>query len=306
MDVFYFKIKSENKEVGDFMKIKVVNKSIDQKIFDNFKDKVYDMVFDISKKLNIDSDIIVNVCGNGTEKGVNGSCYSMKNRHIIYLYQHLFEREDDSLELVILHELVHAKDAYLINKKKDNFKTYKTYKKDIDNYIIKTGFDTWTEFHAHFIVNKISNDYKFSYTTLKMVKKYEEILSIKDKIIQTIKNKKDYNELLSEYFKKTDEYIYMFSTTLAAMPFKNYNYEYVEKTQNKPAFKKVMKLYDKAYKLIGKMFHGTYGKHMEKRLFNIGYFIFDEFYYPLNIGIKKYRRGLDLCFFMERESENNV
>ena len=282
------------------MKVNVINKGIEQETFNNCKDKVSNMVLDISEKLDIDTYIVVNICKDTDVITIDGSCHSMKNKHNIYLYQHLLEKEDDSLELVILHELVHAKDAYYVNKKDYYFKTYKPYKKDIDYYIIKNGFRLWTEFHAHFIVNKVSNEYKFSYTPLKMVKMYEEILDIKYKLIEVIDNEEERNNLLKDYYEKTNDFIYMFSSTLAANPFKNYNYEYASKTQNKPAYKKVMKLYDKAYKLIVKMFHGTYGKHMEGRLFKLGYFIFDEFYLPLNIGIKKYRHGLDLCFFMEK------
>ena len=103
------------------MKVKVINKGIEQETFNNCKDKVSNMVLDISKKLDIDTYIIVHICKEPDIRTIDGCCHSMKNKHIIYLYQHLLEREDDSLELVILHELVHAKDAYYVNKNNRSF-----------------------------------------------------------------------------------------------------------------------------------------------------------------------------------------
>lgn len=283
------------------MKIMVFNKNCDIETFNKYKTKVYDLALEIATEFEIDTNIDIFICGEKSDQGFTGCCTHLKNKQMIDLFPSLFNREDDHLELVLFHELIHACDSYFVDSKKAKYKTYKQEFRDVDSFIINVGFNSWTEFQACYLVNKISNSYKFNYTFLDMVKDYELLLKKKEDILVRISNKEQIDDYLNEYIEDVQEFLYFTSRTMASIPFKNNNYDYCEKTKSKQSFKKIDKLYYKLFALYSKMFHGTYGKYLFNRLYKIGSLWFKEIFTPLNIGISKYNYGYDYMFFVEKE-----
>ena len=289
MDVFYFKIKSKFDKAGEFMKIKVKNNGCDKDIYEGYKGKIYDIVLKFINTMNIQANIIVNMCGECPMEGLNGLCSSLKKKHNIYLYPSLFnETTDTHLELVIYHELMHVKDYYYIHGNKKHYKKMQKLK-NIEDFLMDMGYHSWTEFNACLRVNSISNSYKFNPTFLDMVKEYEQLLKIRENIETSLKEQKPLEISTGEYVDRIYKFIYFFSRTMAAIPFKK-QYSYCEKTKNKESFKKVDKLYKKSFNLHVKMLHGTYGKYLYKRLYKIGDFWYNEVFKALNISLVRYKK----------------
>lgn len=125
------------------MKIRVINKDINQEQFNKYSSIIATIVFNKCEDLKIDEKLTIYLKDKPTRNGINGSCYSRKKRYYMDLYSSLFDRKDDELELVIFHELVHLKDLISIDSKKTKYKSYKHTYKNIDNILIRQGF-SWT------------------------------------------------------------------------------------------------------------------------------------------------------------------
>ena len=280
------------------MKLVVYNGGINEDKFLKYKDKILELFIENCEIMKINFDIIVEVVEKNTI--FFGSFTRVKRKYKIQISEGLLDEieitnKDDHLDLVICHELWHAVDAYNVNIKKTSYKTNCPKYRSYDDFITEIGFHAWTEFSACYRVNQISNSFKVEPTFLDMVKRFEKIIEIRDKISEIPKDDND-TKLGFELFDEIKMFIYLSSRYLAASNFKN-KYKYCEKTRNKESYKYLNYVYSRVSKVFAKMFHGMYGAHYLTRLRKLGTIWLEELYVPLNIWLTK--KGRRVRFVLE-------
>lgn len=273
------------------MKIKISNDGINQELYSKYES----LILEITRYFSCDLDLNVNITVKVTKENskFNGSCVRKRKGYVVQLSERLLhDIEDgygnDHLQIVIMHELIHVKDACNINMKKSSYKTHRRFYRTYDNFIINIGYSSWTEMHACLVTFVNSNAYKREPTFLQMVKKLDEILEFRDKILKYTGDDEEYfNNMLDDYLELINLFVYLSSRYIAAIPFKNTNYTHCDKTQKKSSYIYLKKLYDKLSTLFGKSLHGIYGKHLLSRTYKMGLFWMKEIYVPLNIYLSK-------------------
>ena len=268
------------------MKITLINDGIDQELYDKYKTGIYNLVEENYKLLDLKVDLIVKL--SKFDSNYNGTCKRKRKKYEVMLSEKLLYEVEETgnpvhLDLVIYHELIHVCDSYEVNSKNTSYKTCLNYYRTYDDFIINIGHNSWTEFHACVEVFHVSNAYKFEYTFLKLVKMFENITKLRDKILDYCSYDQEfYNEMVDNYFSEIHKFVYRSSRFFASIPYVK-NYKHCEKTRNKKEYIYVMKLYKKLMKVFSKSFYGMYGKNHIKRLYKIGYIWITELYIPLNI-----------------------
>ena len=279
------------------MKIKVINDGINQVLYDKYESTIFELANENYNILNLDVDVVVIVTK--LSPNYNGACRRVRRKYQVELSEKLLELTErvdstNNLDLVIFHELMHVKDACIVNGKKSSYKTQCRFYYSYDNFVINVGYNSWTEFHACFETFDISDAYKVEPTFLYMVKKFEKIIKFRDEIFNTsFTDEKVFNETLDEYFEKIHEFVYLSSRFIASIPFNRRRNRHCEKTRTKPEYKYLLHIYDKLINVFSKSLHGVYGKHLFTRLYKIGLIWINELYVPLNIyPIKKNEKVL--------------
>lgn len=273
---------------------KIKNAGIEKNIFNEYKDHILNVVKDIYDDCNFKFKCVVKTSNLDTDS--SGICGRKGQKYEIVLYKKAFSRNLDYLDLVIYHELIHAKDASIINLKDSTFKTHKIKFRSYKDFITNIGYRSWTEFNACLNVNAISNSYKMECTFLEMVKSYEKLLKMKEAIQTSEEDLGEINKLLIEYVNEIDSFVYFSSRFIAADLFRNSKNKHCEKTKNKEAYVCLSNLYSELRELYRKSYHGKYGKHMMKRMYKLGLFWMENLYVTLNLYLCKNRRYVTFVF----------
>ena len=125
-----------------------------------------------------------------------------------------------------------------------------------------------------------------------MVRQYKELKKISAYIEKNIDNRsKEFLDKCNELFEGTKNFIYFCAMFLAKIySFKNIKYHYSDKTLKDKDFQYIKKFLNKLNSLTLKMGYGTYGRYMDKRLYNLGDYILDNIYIPLGFRVAQKRK----------------
>ena len=118
-------------------------------------------------------------------------------------------------------------------------------------------------------------------------------------MINDDENIKDIKSEISKIVKLINQFIYSSSRYIASLTFRKSLYEYNEKHTSKEEFIEVIKINSDLYRLIYKMTHGTYGKYLGKRLYNIGSYIINEIYERFNIRMFIHKSTIGYEYILE-------
>lgn len=292
-------------------KIKLKNKSLDEKIYLAQKENIINMfkiMLDNMNIHNITLEVYIVNCEKylSNDNIVGDAAFSYKKgKYIVLLSPKIIEEYHNKynldLELCIIHELVHLRDFYMLHEyKKIDLNPYNNRLNTEENNIFKLGYTFWTEFNAYKECFKLEKDFDYN-TTYQMMKKYIDIKE-KDKYIKILFKKEDKSvfEEADEYKKLVDSFIYLFSKYLAGLIFgKGRYYRYSDKTQNSKEYKKIERLGRGLSIRIVKMFHNRYGKYYYKRIYNIGLFILKNIYKDFGLCFTKIRNKTRLIKWLD-------
>lgn len=189
---------------------------------------------------------------------------------------------------ILYHECLHIYDIHSIRSNPlYNFNPCSVSHRNSPSFIMDIGFHFWTEFYAYAKTFKYYKDYHEYKTFYQLVKSYKKIQE-QSHAIQYISKYEEQVEKLTEVRDEMKGFMYELAKHAAGSIFgKKRNYEYSQKTQNLKEYKYISKKLDVLIKMMLKMSHGTYGKYLFQRLYNIGVYILKSFYFPLSIRLKK-------------------
>lgn len=236
--------------------------------------------------------------------GTEASLYKKGRWYNLDLYDIVFENNLKYLDGIFFHEFAHIYDHHHVTLNNKNIcKADNSSFTSKNDYITYIGYHFWTEFFAYY------KSYDAGFYDSKDQKSFLDLLkiykNIKDnhKIIISEVIKEDAREDLDDCFTlfvdSIKYLIYELSKYIASLPFRKNNYKYCEKTTNKKEFKELSIIVDKLTDLVIKMTHGTYGKYMTKRLYNIGFYLYSKLFYSNNIDFERKGRKIATVFFLE-------
>lgn len=277
--------------------IKIINKDLNEDIFEKQKKNIADMCCSILESMGI-YKIKLNVVITNDEniygliKG--NAAFNYKRRHyIVNLTTRLIEEYHKGnkyyLEVSILHELAHLFDYYhAISNKcvKKQLKINST--KRTKDFIFKYGYRFFTEFNAYRICVQMYDKEFECETKYQMLQKYKRIKELDRKIRKQFNKDGTFCEVFDEYVGDIDKFIYSFSKYLAVEIYgKNRKQNYCEKTMDSKEFKEFTKLEIGLARNMEKMCRGTYGKHFMTRINKVGLYIKDNIFTKLGMEFEE-------------------
>lgn len=225
-----------------------------------------------------------------------------KKRYQIYLkhddISNLYNENKNGIIFgALFHEFLHIFDREQLCKNKyysfDFSKRFKT----IENYLIFLGFEFWTEYFAY---DKMYNKFKFIFkspTFYHLVKLYKKLETDSLDIRNHFCKSQEIKDKLYKFEKRVEFFIYELSMYMAYENQKYIRkYSYSKRVMNLSESKKLNKIILKIKSYLNKMNHGTYGKYLPIRLFNLGDCILKNIYNPLHLEIIEHRRKFCMAF----------
>lgn len=290
------------------MKIIYKNKTSNEVYINNI-DKVKILLEKLSLLLDFDLNLKVYFVKekNKISAVAAGVIKKDKKWFILYIYDCAFDCNQNNLDTVLFHEFAHLYDIYHASQNEEfNYINDKLYLKSYENLIKRTGFLYWTEFFAHYkcFKNNFSNP-NSAETFLQLVKHYKKIVTkkkeIEESILKEAKNIKVIKEQLYDLVELIGEFQYCSAGYIASLSFRKNLYDYSEKHKNKKEFKEVSEIIYNLVKLVFKMIHGTYGKHLGKRLYKIGSYINDKMFSKFNVRMFIYKSTIAYEYVCTKE-----
>lgn len=204
------------------------------------------------------------------------------------IMHYIAEEKYNLVNSIIYHECLHIYDMYSIRKNPlYNFNPCSSKYRNYASFIMSIGFQFWTEFYAYAKTFEYYKEY-YSYKTIYQLAKDYKKIQEKSKNIKFLSERAEQINRLDAVEDDMKVFLYMLARTAAGSIFgKKRKYQYSSKTQNLKEYTYVKKRLDVLIKMMKKMTHGTYGKYLYRRLYNIGFYILKHFYYPLSISVKK-------------------
>lgn len=292
------------------MKIIFKNKTR-KEIYEKNIDEIKKLVYKYAEPLGFDLRLKVYFVPDVEGVKPAASTYKKGKWFYIYIFDVLFEKEEEEfLECVIYHEFLHIYDLNnIFNNKQIKYKDYRCFFKLVHKPSIYIGLLFWTEFFAYYKCYSNGFYYKSKdfCTFLQMVNKYKKIVKKYETIVNDIEagenDKKSLRYATEEMIDMINGFVYDTSRYLASLPFEKRNYDYCEKTKQKPEYKEVSKIVDKLIDLVDKMRHGTYGKHLVTRLDKIGTFIIETIYEKFHFKFSNKRLKCTFEYHKEESEE---
>ena len=294
--------------------IEIINESDNAELFEAYKNDIIEMVkyniesfdFDINLKILIrdldNKEYFIN-------KETNGGFSTMErktNKFVICFGTESLKRikYDQGLDLAIaiIHELAHIYDLYhILNNKYYKINPLVNKQKNITDFVIAEGWNFWTEFFAYYFTFKEYYGLHNYPTILQLVNGLKKIKNdyIKLKPIIEHKNQETLDKA-EQLIQDIKVFIYSMAKHIAGdIRSKPKRYKYVNKTKEKPEFKKVEKLYDGLLKRVVELFSNTYGKGLARKLENIGDYIIRNIYMDFDLIPIKHKNYITFAFFTD-------
>lgn len=284
------------------------NKALTQELFNKYKEYICDLFLEIMRDLKIDCKLKVYIkpqeaIQESEDDFTSASFYSKRKDNVIDINDRciLDLENNNKSELYdnVFHELLHLYDKiHIMNNKYSNFDFMKKSFRKQEDFIIDYGYDFWTEFFAH---SQCYYNFKGKgvYTFYEMVRIYQKLKVYRKEIRDNRTNSKyELEKKINNFKDELDYFVYFSAMHLAAFHAGRVRkYKYCAKISNSESFVELMYIYEEVYELLQKMNHGTYGKYMDKRLYNLGESILLNFYYPFSIFITRKNGYLRLGMF---------
>lgn len=288
------------------MKIIYKNKTR-KEIYESNIDCVKQIIEKLSKYLDFELNLKVYFEKENKSNNKVGAASAKKdgNWFELYIYDNTFNGCEEYLEMVLYHEFAHLYDIYHVTKNEQlNSIICKKHLKINENLMIYFGFKFWTEFFAFYKCFDSGLDkIEHSNTLLELANYYKKIGKAKTELENEIKkcNQNILKSKLDELINLIEEFNYRIASYIASIQFSQKEYAYSEKVKSRKEFKEVNKIIKDLSRLIMKMTHGTYGKYMIKRLYNIGSCIYKKIYRSFNIEMIANKCSVTYEFDLSRE-----
>lgn len=287
-------------------KLEIENINMGKRLFVKGKEFVENCIVDFNKNLPMDFEYDLKVCFENSKNPKDIASFTFRRgKNYLFIYQTFVKRVlDGDYECypIIYHELCHLYDNFHIrNCQYTKFDPSKSSDDTARNMLLDIGYRAWTEFYAYLKQLKV-NEYKYAYpTTKQMVEWYKKIVLINKKIMNLSKSR-EMKKTACELKQEIEKFSYFCSMYLAgSISGKRRYYTYASKTTNSKEYKWFEKFSCGLIKRFAKMFTGTYGKYLERRLYNIGVYIFKELYIPFGIHLQRIDRKWHLVKVFDKE-----
>lgn len=276
------------------------NKSL---IIDRIK-SFMDCHFDFNLKLHViikDFNSEINYVNKETDCGY--STWKKDGSFVICLSTESLRRikYDQGLDLdtSIYHELCHIYDFYhVMNNKHYKINPLYLKQKNIKNYVIREGWNFWTEFFAYYFTFREFKEFHNYPTTHQIVVAYQKLIK-QNNIIHTKIKEQEYGiqELCNKHIEDINQFKYALAKHLAGCIMGKRKYYKIKITEkNEKYVKEINKITQRLLKLISELIINTYGKGMARKLFNLGHYIIKTFYVKYDIIPIKHKGYIALAY----------
>lgn len=277
-------------------KISIINQTRKKRLFEKYKDDIYDYIMWVIGGFDFKLDLTVYVKNYKKDKHtisteIEDARMTIVNKKLAILLSEEVLKSmpydgGEMLALSLFHELAHIYDYYHVTHNK-YFKVNPIYKKQTSfaRFIVSKAWELWTEYYAYYKTYRYYKKEAGCLTFLKLVKAYQKLCKQHEELMKLgFKELKRCNRHYCEFIASAEHFLYLSAKYCAGyVTGKVRLYEYSDKIMESECFEFVDDFIYRLYKKISPLHTNTYGKKMAQRLFELGKYVCQKLFEKFNI-----------------------